>query len=184
LTIDNNEKSASSDSVRVQTLESRPSAPVNLRTLAATTTQLKLGWDAPEKTNGNLKGYFIYKDEDPLDFTNIESFILTGLQPSSTYEISVCASNSEGKGEKATIRCSTCSLGDVTPDRPNFGLIGTREVLVRWQPPEVVTGKLTRYELSMNGKCIYSGVALEHQVTMLKPDTEYRFEVRCLRGFI
>lgn len=29
----------------------------------------------------------------------------------------------------------------------------------------------------MNGKCVYSGVALEHQVTMLKPDTDYKFEV-------
>ena len=29
----------------------------------------------------------------------------------------------------------------------------------------------------MNGKCVYSGISLECQVGMLRPDTEYKFEV-------
>ena len=29
----------------------------------------------------------------------------------------------------------------------------------------------------MNSKCIYSGISLEYQIGMLKPDTEYKFEV-------
>jgi hypothetical protein len=29
----------------------------------------------------------------------------------------------------------------------------------------------------MNGKCVYSGICQEYQVSMLKPDTEYKFEV-------
>jgi len=40
-----------------------------------------------------------------------------------------------------------------------------------------VLSKLNRYELIMNGKCIYSGINQEFQVIMLKPDTEYKFEV-------
>jgi hypothetical protein len=62
------------------------------------------------------------------------------------------------------------------PEKPTFGLVGRKEILVRWSPPKVIT-KLNRYELIMNGKCIYSGISQEFQVIMLKPDTEYKFEV-------
>lgn len=90
----------------------------------------------------------------------------------------------KGLGERASLLVQTCSLGELTPDKPVFGLVGTREILVRWQPPQVLAGKLNRYELIMNGKCVYSGVALEHQVTMLRPDTEYKFEVSRLLCFL
>ena len=54
-------------------------------------------------------------------------------------------------------------------------------VTVRWQPPQVITGKLTRYELMMNGRCVYSGLADNYQVNLLKPDTEYSFVVGILK---
>lgn len=166
-----------SESLRVQTLESAPTMPMNLKLLAATITQLKIAWDAPEKLNGILKSYCVYNGEELVDHTNDHVYILSGLQPSTTYEISVCACNSAAKGEKSTISCVTGDLGDVTPEKPVFGMIGTREILVRWQPSQTNTSKVNRYELLMNGKCIYSGIYLEYQVTMLKPDTEYKFEV-------
>lgn len=37
-----------------------PTAPINLRVLGCTITQLKIGWDPPEEVNGTLKGYYIY----------------------------------------------------------------------------------------------------------------------------
>lgn len=79
------------------------------------------------------------------------------------------------------MRANTCSLGDILPEKPTFGMIGRREILVRWLPPQVVSGKLTRYELFMNSKCVYSGIMQEFQVVMLKPDNEYKFEVSFLK---
>ena len=43
--------------------EATPEAPVNARILAATTTQLKVGWDPPLNSNGVLKGYYVYNGE-------------------------------------------------------------------------------------------------------------------------
>lgn len=37
-----------------------PTAPINLRVLGCTITQLKIGWDPPEQLNGTLKGYYIF----------------------------------------------------------------------------------------------------------------------------
>ena len=127
--------------------------------------------------NGQLRGYFVYKDNTLIEQTNELSYIFSGLQPCTTYDVHVCASTSKGKGEKAIIKASTCNMGDILPERPTFGMIGRREILVRWQPPQVITGKLNRYELFLNGKCVYSGIAQEFQVGMLRPDTEYKFEV-------
>ena len=48
---------------------------------------------------------------------------------------------------------------------------------VKWQPPDLITGRLTRYELLCNGRSIYSGTDQEYHATMLKSDTEYGMEV-------
>jgi hypothetical protein len=175
--VESNEKSASSDPVTVQTDETVPGEPQNLRALGATTSIIKLAWETPLRPNGQLKGYSVYSDGTLIEHTNELTSTLTGLKPSTSYEITVCASTNAGRGEPASLRCSTCSLGDITPERPNFPMVNKREIMVKWQPPQVITGKLNRYELLMNGKCIYSGILCEFQVSMLRPDTEYRFEV-------
>ena len=40
-----------------------PGPPENITVLAFTMTQLKIGWQPPLKTNGVLKGYYIYNGE-------------------------------------------------------------------------------------------------------------------------
>ena len=161
----------------MRTDESLPTVPMNLKCEGATTTLLKVIWEPPERMNGFFKGYFVYNGKALVDQTNEFMYIITGLAPGTSYEIHVCASTTVGKGEKATLRASTCDLGDTIPDKPIFGPIGRREILVKWAPPQVLAGKLNRYDLLMNGKCVYSGLALETQISLLRPDTEYKFEV-------
>jgi hypothetical protein len=138
---------------------------------------IKVTWDPPDTLNGLLKAYFVYKDGKYMDQTSDLMCIVGSLAPSTSYDISVCAATSKGKGPRATTRGSTCDMGDVTPDRPTFGAIGRREVMVRWCAPKSFAGKLNHYDLLMNNKCLYSGMNLDHQVIMLRPDTEYKFEV-------
>ncbi len=177
LIVESKERSEYSDTIEVTTHEGFPGEPRNLRIAGATTSLIKIQWDPPEKMNGALKGYFIYKDNVLLEQTNETSYILTGLQPITKYDVHVCASTSMGKGPKSFLATSTCDLGDTLPEKPTFTQIGRKELLVKWQPPQVITGKLNRYELIMNSKCVYSGLANEYQVCLLKPDTEYSFEV-------
>jgi hypothetical protein len=176
-TIEDGDKSVLSEGVEAITEESIPTEPLNLKCAGSTTGLLKIVWEPPEKLNGILKGYFIYNGQLCIDQTNDLMYILTGLTPATSYEIQVCASTCKGKGAKAIITATTCELGDITPEKPTFGPVGRREILIRWAPPQVIAGKLNKYELFMNGKSVYSGISLEYQMTMLKPDTEYKFEV-------
>ncbi|RNA10445.1 hypothetical protein BpHYR1_001734 [Brachionus plicatilis] len=181
LIVENNEKSDRSKQISIQTHEALPSEPENLKATGATMNIIRVVWEPPSKPNGTLKSYFVYNGEILVEQTSELSSTITGLQPESSYEISVCASNNRGKGERAYLKASTCGLGDVLPDKPSFGMIGKREILVRWQPPPVISGKLTRYDLNISSKyekkCIYSGITTEYHVTMLRPDNEYKFEV-------
>ena len=63
--------------------------------------------------------------------------------------------------------------GEILPPPPTFSVIGRRELHVKWQAPEVISGRLSRYELLCNNRCIYSGTDQEYHATMLKPDREY-----------
>ena len=182
-TVEDDDRSAQSDPVEATTDESLPTEPLNLKCTGSTTSLLKIVWDAPEKMNGLLKGYFIFNGQIFIDQTNDLMYILQGLSPSTSYEIHVCAATSKGKGAKAIVHATTCEIGDLAPEKPTFGSVGRREMFIKWGPPQVISGKLNKYDLIMNGKCVYSGMALEYQITMLKPDTEYKFEVRIFSKF-
>jgi hypothetical protein len=124
-----------------------------------------------------IKGYYIFKDNTLVDQTFDQMYIFTGLAAETKIEVAVCASTCKGKGPRAVVHAATLGLGETLPEKPTFAQIGRKELTVKWQPPQVITGKLNRYELLMNGKSVYSGLAEYAQVQMLKPDTEYKFEV-------
>ena len=56
-------------------------------------------------------------------------------------------------------------------------MIGRREIHIKWQPPEVISGRFTHYKLLCNKQCIYAGTDQEYHLIRLKPDTEYTMEV-------
>ena len=74
-------------------------------------------------------------------------------------------------------RCLPCIPGDHAPSRPEVSVRGRCELFVSWKPPPVPMGRINRYDLSMDGNCIYSGTDLHFCVCRLKPDTEYTFLV-------
>lgn len=99
------------------------------------------------------------------------------LTASTDYQIDVCSVTNKGYGPRASIRVKTASAGDSVPAPPTFTVIGRRELYIKWQPPEVIAGRLTRYDLFCNDRCIYSGTDQEYRASMLKSDTEYTIEV-------
>ena len=54
---------------------------------------------------------------------------------------------------------------------------GRNEMMVSWRAPEVPLGRITRYDVHMNGTVVYSGTDLHCVANRLKPDTEYKFSV-------
>ena len=54
---------------------------------------------------------------------------------------------------------------------------GRFELYISWKPPEVPLGKITRYDVKVNGDTMYSGMALHYDACRLRPDTEYAITV-------
>lgn len=72
------------------------------------------------------------------------------------------------------------TAGDTFPAPPTFSIIGRREIHIKWQPPESICGRFSRYELQCNERNLYSGIEQEYHATMLKPDTEYKMEIHVI----
>ena len=68
-------------------------------------------------------------------------------------------------------------LGAHAPSKPDVIVRGRKEMHVTWKPPEVPLGRINRYDLTMNGECVYSGMELHYTLHRLKPDKEYVFVV-------
>ncbi|XP_063423739.1 uncharacterized protein LOC134707680 isoform X3 [Mytilus trossulus] len=174
------DESPFSDPVPIVTEEAVPTAPQNIRIVGYTISQLKVGWDPPDQINGTIKGYHVYLGEKMHEHTTELQCIISGLQPSTSYEISISASTSKGKGEKAHITGSTSDLGAHAPSKPHVQVIGRNELHITWEPPEQPLGKINRYDLSMNNKVLYSGTDHAFTARRLTPDTEYNVVVTCL----
>ena len=69
------------------------------------------------------------------------------------------------------------NAGAHAPSKPHVQVIGRHEMHINWEPPEVPLGRITRYDLSMNSKTVYSGMELSFAALRLTPDTEYTFVV-------
>ncbi|XP_013414225.1 uncharacterized protein LOC106176403 isoform X2 [Lingula anatina] len=169
-----------SEPVRVITDESVPTPPQNFRILGSTTTQIKVGWEPPESANGHLKGYHVYLGKKEVDFVHELSCIISGLAPHTSYDISVCAVTVKGKGAKATLLGSTSELGAHAPPKPTVHVLGRNEIHVTWEAPEQPLGKITMYELKIDGKSVYSGMDMSYSARRLVPDKEYVFTVSAI----
>ncbi|XP_078687513.1 uncharacterized protein LOC144919797 isoform X2 [Branchiostoma floridae x Branchiostoma belcheri] len=169
--------SPQSDPVIVRTEESIPGEPTGLRVINATTTQLKVCWSQPLRPNGVIKGYAVYQGKTQTETTQELSSIISGLQPQTTYDIHICAITNKGKGPRASVKGRTEDLGAHAPEKPSLTVQGRHEVFATWDLPEVLLGRLTKFELHVNGKIVYSGTDRSFKVTRLKPDTDYSVTV-------
>ncbi|XP_067940759.1 uncharacterized protein [Watersipora subatra] len=171
------DESPFSEEVSATTEEDVPAEPSNLTLLARTATQLKIGWEPPTSYSGVIKSYFVYLDKVLLEQTSEQTHIITRLQEQTTYTVRVCAATCKGKGEAASLECTTADLGDHCPGKPSLTVMGRSEINVAWTAPQVPLGRITRYDVAMNGKVIHSGTDLHCTARHLSPNTEYTFIV-------
>ncbi|XP_033096013.1 uncharacterized protein LOC117100434 isoform X3 [Anneissia japonica] len=176
LTTDGDE-SPLSDVVEVATEECAPDAPEALRILAVSTSQIRIGWSPPALINGGLKGYVVYNGKQQVEVTTELCCTLSALAPSTKYDIYVCAFNHKGKGPKAWISAATGELGKHAPGKPILNVRGRNEIHLTWLPPEFPLGRLHKFEITLNGKVVYSGTDLSFTARRLVPNTEYTFKV-------
>lgn len=56
-------------------------------------------------------------------------------------------------------------------------VLSDQEVFVTWQKPLRLSGQLIRYELTVNGTVVYSGIDTKYTVKALTPGETYEFVV-------
>ncbi|XP_072449919.1 receptor-type tyrosine-protein phosphatase delta-like [Chiloscyllium punctatum] len=155
----------------IRTDEDVPSAPPRKVEVAAlNSTALKVMWRSPvpSKQHGQIRGYQVHYVEvvdgeargQPLikdvmladaqwetDDTAEYEMVISGLQPETTYSITVAAYTTKGDGVRSKPKL-VVTKGSV-PDRPILSARLTQEdtVVIQWQPPSATFGQLLGYRL-------------------------------------
>ncbi|CAF3077821.1 unnamed protein product [Rotaria sp. Silwood2] len=174
-------ESIPSDPTIFQTDDELPPPVINLRVVRTSTIAIRIAWEPPDLSACNsFKGYQTYLNNVEYEFTDECEITVNSLTANTTYKIDVCAVTMKGKGSCTSIYVKTDCTGDSVPAPPTFPVIGRRELHIKWQTPEIIYGRLFRYEIICNGRCIYSGMDQEYHATKLKPDTEYSIEVHVI----
>lgn len=134
---------------------SAPSSPTNLTIRDATDTSLTLQWNAPEKPNGELKGYRIYFTHGNYtdirkDTTNpkdpVKTYVLNELKPDTQYSITVKAFSTKHEGNiSQPIFGRTDIMGPSSPIIRNVSCEYNNSITVKFDRPERIPDSLDMY---------------------------------------
>ena len=185
---------ASSKSASNTTEEDIPSGLSPPTVTAVSATSAFVLWKAPEKPNGIITAYRVFRrpTNNPL-FILIQfvggpdttSFTNQDLSPFTSYEYQVVAFNSKGQTESGWTEVMTLEAPPTGMAPPTFPLVQSNLVTVSWEEPTNPNGILTQYEVlyrPLLGE-LMSVATLSPNTTMvnvsgLSPFTLYEFKIR------
>ncbi|XP_078610680.1 tenascin-X-like isoform X3 [Branchiostoma floridae x Branchiostoma japonicum] len=164
-----------------------PGAPGNVQVTPFNATALTVEWEAPTR-GGDFQGYRIYY-EAPGDSTpgfvdtpsSVTSFLLTGLQPDTTYNVWVLAFSPAGMSQRSLMKTLTTMQVARGPSAPAFirasPLDGT-SLVVEWEASESdnVQGYIIYYQAETEtspSSVETDPTTLQSTIRGLQPDTTY-----------
>ncbi|XP_061776858.1 receptor-type tyrosine-protein phosphatase F-like isoform X5 [Nerophis ophidion] len=148
--------------VRMKTKEDVPGAPPRkLEVEVVNSTTIRVTWKPPlqSKQHGQIRGYQVIFSRlengeprgqpDMLDVTLPEAQEATigGLQPDTTYSVTVAAYTTKGDGARSKAKVVTTT--GAVPGKPTMMISTTmgNTALIQWQPPKDMVGELVGYYL-------------------------------------
>ncbi|XP_072295419.1 receptor-type tyrosine-protein phosphatase F-like [Eucyclogobius newberryi] len=149
--------------IQVRTARSMPGAPPRkLEVHPLNSTALRVSWKPPIylTQHGQIRGYQLMytqldNKEQPTRQATIlhvtepgtQEAIITGLQPETTYSVTVATYTTEGDGAPSTARQATTT--GAVPGRPTMKISTTisNTALIQWQPPQNIVGEHLGYRL-------------------------------------
>uniref|UniRef100_A0AC34PWA8 Fibronectin type-III domain-containing protein n=1 Tax=Panagrolaimus sp. JU765 TaxID=591449 RepID=A0AC34PWA8_9BILA len=132
-----------------------PSAPRDLEVVHVNASTVKLTWDRPEHENGDLMGYYVFKEKlvngEPVDNRLQHELVIadanklyayiSGLEPNTEYAFRVCAFNLHGDGERTPAKkLMTGGMPPSVPRPQSVTMLSDDAPLrarVDWIPPEI-----------------------------------------------
>lgn len=159
-----------------------PAIPAGLSTGQVTTSSIAISWN-PSTDNVGVTEYKIYVDGSFRQSSGSTSTTVTGLSPSTTYQLAVSAADGAGNesARSSPIQATTRSAGpDNSPPTIPQGLQGTAHgadaVSLTWSPSADNVG-VTGYKIFKDGSYEMSSAATSAVVSELSASTTYLFSV-------
>ncbi|KAM9072642.1 phosphatidylinositol phosphatase PTPRQ isoform 5-T6 [Megaptera novaeangliae] len=179
----------SSDIVQVYTDQDMPLAPPQNLTLVNYTSDLVwLKWSPSPVPGGIVKVYSLKIHEhetDTIFYKNISGFQteakLVGLEPVSTYSISISAFTKVGNGNQFSNVVKFTTQESVPDVVQNVQCMATswQSALVKWDPPKKANGIITHYMIIVERNATKISPQ-DHMYTFMKllANTSYVFKIR------
>jgi len=176
----NSQGNVDSEWVTVKTPEAPPQGLDSANVTALADTKVQIVWNPPSIPNGIVRYYNIYRNGTRIDSTSSTRYTdITGLQPSSYYSYQISACNTGGctMTASSTIKTLETAPGELPP--PTYSGVTPTSVLVKWKPPKVPNGKISKYQLfdATQRIPLFEGDSLEFPVRGLQVYTRYSFRV-------
>ncbi|XP_078241141.1 receptor-type tyrosine-protein phosphatase delta isoform X24 [Pogona vitticeps] len=167
---------ASTAEISARTMQSIPSGPPRkVEVEAVNSTAVKVSWRSPvpNKQHGQIRGYQVHyvkmENGEPrgqpmlkdimladaqweYDDTTEHEMIIAGLQPETTYSLTVTAYTTKGDGARSKPRL--VSTTGAVPGKPRLVISHTQmgTALIQWHPPIDTYGPLQGYRLRFGRK--------------------------------
>ncbi|XP_042311387.1 receptor-type tyrosine-protein phosphatase delta isoform X29 [Sceloporus undulatus] len=167
---------ASTAEISARTMQSIPSGPPRkVEVEAVNSTSVKVSWRSPvpNKQHGQIRGYQVHyvkmENGEPrgqpmlkdimladaqweYDDTTEHEMIISGLQPETTYSLTVTAYTTKGDGARSKPRL--VSTTGAVPGKPRLVISHTQmsTALIQWHPPVDTYGPLQGYRLRFGRK--------------------------------
>nr|XP_056722658.1 receptor-type tyrosine-protein phosphatase delta isoform X11 [Euleptes europaea] len=160
---------ASTAEISARTMQSIPSGPPRkVEVEAVNSTSVKVSWRSPvpNKQHGQIRGYQVHyvkmENGEPrgqpmlkdIMLADAQEMIISGLQPETTYSLTVTAYTTKGDGARSKPRL--VSTTGAVPGKPRLVISHTQmgTALIQWHPPADTYGPLQGYRLRFGRKDI------------------------------
>ncbi|XP_016350129.1 usherin-like, partial [Sinocyclocheilus anshuiensis] len=191
--------------VSVRTPEAAPLAQDPPVLTAAGAAVIEVRWSPPNKPNGLITSYFIYRrptgtqeellvfiwTEGPLEFTDASDSLL----PFSEYEYRVTADNSKGSAFSSWTSVRTLEAEPQGMDAPSARPASAYSLLLSWTQPSMPNGGISKYRVvyqkllndpTFNSTTVTAltvlGNIFQAHVFGLEPYTTYNVRVEAVNG--
>ncbi|XP_014597754.1 PREDICTED: neogenin-like isoform X2 [Polistes canadensis] len=182
------------DTESMESIEgSVPSAPRNLSFIIVTARFVTLRWQEPENTNGDILSYYIYykqegvQRERSINTQQKLEAMISGLQPSMTYQFRIVAQNSRGVGASSEVlRVTTQSEANVPGPPINLeGHANSATIIVlSWDEPQVINGRISKYIITYTEGDVEEKTrettSTTYELVDLVPYTEYSIRIQAV----
>ncbi|TRY59653.1 hypothetical protein DNTS_027396, partial [Danionella cerebrum] len=148
---------------------------------------VELHWSEPLKPNGQLSGYRLLRDGEPVFTSDAEKMSYTdaGLQPNTryVYELEASSGGGSSRSNRYVIQTPVSSPERIPPPY-NVSLHGPRSVFVAWSPPGVYNSSAPlEYKILLNAgteRPLIRPAGAEHCLLLqgLDPYTIYHIQVQ------